>query len=313
MIGFKKRPLLLSLVAPMLVLAVVLPACGDDEDEDTGTPTSSSASQPVRRTFYISGIPDQNVAVLETRFNKLALYLSEHTGLDVKYLASVDYPAVVTGFKNGDIQMGWYGGLTGVQARIALPGSTAIVQRESDEAFKSVFVARKSLGATKLDDVKGKSLAFGSESSTSGHLMPRYFLKQVNLTPEKDFASVTYSGSHDKTWKLVETGAVDVGALNASVWQQRIKSNEVDLSKVDVFYTTPTYYDYHFVVRPDIDRLYGAGTVKRITDALLAVDPAKGGIHKEIFDAFEQSKFIATKNDNYKAIEAVARELKLVE
>ena len=297
------------LVSLLVLSAALLAACGDSSEDDATT----GSSQPPRRTLYLSGIPDQNVSVLETRFNKLAQYLSEQTGLDVKYLASVDYAAVVTGFKNNDIQMGWYGGLTGVQARLALPGSIAIVQRESDEAFKSVFVARKGSGVTKLADIKAKSFAFGSESSTSGHLMPRYFLKEAGLTPEKDFASVTYTGSHDKTWKLVETGATDVGALNASVWEQRLKANEVDLTQVEVFYTTPPYYDYHFVIRPDIDKNYGAGAPQKLTAALLAIDPAKGGVHKEIFDAFEQSKFIPTKNDNYKAIEAVARELKLVE
>ena len=203
----------LFLLAIVITGALVLSACGDGSDDDD----TASIGQPTRKTFYIGGIPDQNVAILETRFNKLAQYLSEQTGLDVKYLPAVDYAAVVTGFKNNDLQMGWYGGLTGVQARIALPGSVAIVQRKSDEAFKSVFVARKGSGVTSLADIKGKNFVFGSESSTSGHLMPRYYLKEANLTPEKDFSSVTYSGSHDKTWKLVETGAGDVGALNASV------------------------------------------------------------------------------------------------
>jgi phosphonate transport system substrate-binding protein len=300
--------LLLPLV--VAVLAVFSVACGDDDDSDSGSSGSSSSGE----TLYIGGIPDQDIAVLEERFNKLATYLTEETGITVEYLPTADYAAVVTGFRNGDIDLAWFGGLTGVQARLAVDGATAIVQRESDEAFHSVFVAAPDSGITSLADLAGKSFSFGSESSTSGNLMPRYYLKEeASLNPEEDFGSVTYSGSHDATWKLVEAGTVDAGALNASVWNQRVKDGEVDQSKVDVFYETPAYYDYHWVARPDLDEKFGDGTTQKIVDAMVAIDPANGGIEAEIYKAFEESKFIPTENSNYDAIEAIGRELGLIE
>jgi phosphonate transport system substrate-binding protein len=300
-------------IAVLLAIAALgvtlIAACGDDDDDSGGNGAAASG-----KTFYIGGIPDQDVSVLEERFNKLAEYLSDKTGLHVEYLPSVDYAAVVTGFKNGDIQMGWFGGLTGVQARLAVDGAQAVVQRETDETFHSVFVAGKNTGITSLADLKGHSFTFGSESSTSGNLMPRYYLKEeAGINPEDDFSTVNYSGSHDTTWKLVESGSFDAGALNASVWKQRVDAGEVDLSKVDVFYTTPAYYDYHFVVRPDLDKEYGEGTTQKIVDALLAIDPANGGIEADIVKAFEGSKFIATKNENYDAIEAIGRDLGVIE
>jgi phosphonate transport system substrate-binding protein len=301
------------LLLPLVVaaLAMFAMACGDDDD--SGSSSGGDGGSSSGKTLYIGGIPDQDIAVLEERFNKLASYLTEKTGITVEYLPSADYAAVVTGFRNGDIQLAWFGGLTGVQARLAVDGAVAVVQRETDEAFHSVFVANPDSGITSLEDLAGKSFSFGSESSTSGNLMPRYYLKEAGLNPEDDFSSVTYSGSHDATWKLVEAGTVDAGALNASVWNQRVEDGEVDQSKVDVFYTTPSYYDYHWVARPDLDEEFGDGSLQKIVDAMLAIDPANGGIEAEIYKAFEESKFISTENSNYDAIEAVGRELGLIE
>jgi phosphonate transport system substrate-binding protein len=168
--------------------------------------------------LVIGGIPDQDLALLQERFDGLARYLSERTGYEVRYVPSVDYAAVVTAFRNGDIQLAWFGGLTGVQARLLTPGAEAIAQRPEDAAFHSVFVADPALGITALADVAGHSLTFGSESSTSGHLMPRAFLLEAGVDPEDDLdGPPNYSGSHDATWKLVEAGAYQVGALNESV------------------------------------------------------------------------------------------------
>jgi phosphonate transport system substrate-binding protein len=297
-------------------VAIVVSACGGDDDEDSPSASGSGASNGSTSgsTLYIGGIPDQDVAILEKRFNLLAEYLTEETGIKVEYLPSTDYAAVVTAFRNGDMHLAWYGGLTGVQARLQVEGAVAVVQRETDEAFTSVFVAAPGSGIESLADLEGKHFAFGSESSTSGNLMPRYYLQEdADLNPEEDFASVTYSGSHDATWKLVEAGTADAGALNASVWKTRVEAGEVDQSKVDAFYTTPPYYDYHWVARPDLDEEFGDGATQKIVDAMLAIDPANGGIEAEIYEAFESSRFIATRNENYDAIEAIGRQLGLIE
>jgi phosphonate transport system substrate-binding protein len=291
---FKPTWLLMLIVSA----AIVAGACSSDTEE---------------RTLYIAGIPDQDISLLETRFGKLAEYLSQETGLDVKYLPSVDYAAVVTGFRQGDIQLAWYGGLTGVQARLASPGSQAIAQRQEDEAFHSVFIAQKGLGIASLADLKGRSVTFGSESSTSGNLMPRSFLAQAGINPENDFSAVNYSGSHDKTWKLVETGAFEAGALNARVWEKRVADGSVDTNKVEAFFTTPPYYDYHWVIRGEVDAEFGAGTTSKLTKALLELLASDGGREQEIMGAFGSTRFISTNNENYAAIEQVARDLGIIE
>ena len=266
------------------------------------------------KALVIAGIPDQEVSRLEARFNGMAEYLAEETGLRVEYIPSIDYAAVVTGFKQGDIHLGWYGGLTGVQARLAVPDAQAIAQRPRDEQFHSVFVADPGLGFTSLADVAGKSLTFGSESSTSGHLMPRHFLTGAGVAVETDLdGPPNYSGSHDKTWKLVETGSFQVGALSEAVWESRVAAGDVDTTRVDVFFRTPAYYDYHWVARGDLDETFGEGTVQKVREALLRLSMEAGEQQRQILESFQADGFIATSNENYQAIEDIARQLGILE
>ena len=284
----------------LAVLALMVAACGGQEGTE--------------KVLVIAGIPDQDFSLLEERFSGMAEYLEQETGLQVEYIPSVDYAAVVTGFKQGDIQLAWYGGLTGVQARLAAPGAQAIAQRPRDAEFHSVFVADPRLGLVSLAGIRDKSFTFGSESSTSGHLMPRYFLTEAGIVVETDLdGPPSYSGSHDKTWKLVETGAFQVGALNEAVWEQRMAAGEVDISKVDAFYRTPAYYDYHWVIRGDVDETFGEGTTRKVQEALLKLSVEFGEQERKLLESFQTDRFIPTSNENYQVIENVARQLGIVE
>jgi phosphonate transport system substrate-binding protein len=286
----------------LIVLAFFLAACANDE----ATNKKEKADQ--NQTFKIGAIPDQNAADLNRSMDLVADYLSKETGLKVEYVPSVDYSALVTAFERGEIQLAWFGGLTGVQARNAVPEAEAIAHRPRDAEFHSVFIAQKDLDVESLEDLKGLSFTFGSESSTSGHLMPRYFLKEHGIDPEKDFnGEPNYSGSHDKSYKLVESGSFQAGALNEAVWETAVKEGKVDLNKVKVFYTTPAYYDYNWTIN-NVDETFGKGTKEKVKKALLSMDEDQ----KEILDLFATDKFTETKNENYEAIEKVAKELGII-
>ncbi len=292
-----RRAVGLFLVLGLLIIA--LAACGGDDDAASAEP------------LYIGGIPDQDLSVLEARFEGVAEYLSNTTDLDVRYVPSTDYAALVTAFGNGDVQLGWFGGLTGVQARLAVEGAEAVAQRPVDQEFESVFIVGTDVAAEELGDLAGSSFTFGSESSTSGHLMPRYFLTEAGVDPDTDFSGGPgYSGSHDKTWQLVESGAYEAGALNRTVWDGAVEEGAVDESKVTVLEVSPPYFDYHWVIHPGIDDQYGEGTSASIVAALLAIgeDPDAA----ETLDLFDATGFIATDNANYGAIEDVARGLGLI-
>ena len=285
----------------LLLLAVVAAACSSG---------GTSSGGPGSRTLVISGIPDQNVATLNRIFGLTASYLSKATGLDVRYAPAADYSAIVTAFRRGDVQLAWFGGLTGVQAREMAPGAEAIVQRPRDAQFHSVFIAQSGIPIRDLSGLKGLTFTFGSESSTSGHLMPRYFMSQAGVDPDKNLKGApSYSGSHDKTYKLVESGAFQTGALNEAVWESAVKEGKVDTSKVRVFYTTPSYYDYHWAVVGDIDKRIGPGTREKVTKALLDLRADSSPEAKELLSLFATDRFVPTEDKNYDSIRQVAEQL----
>ena len=286
-------------LVPLLLISLGAVACSAAED------------QPVLK---IGGIPDQDAARLARRYESFSKYLSDRLGVRVEYVPSVNYAAVVTAFGHGQLQAAFFGGLTGVQARLQNPGAQVIAQRESDARFHSKFIARTDLPLQSLDDLKAQAgnltMTFGSESSTSGYLMPRHFMLQAGIDPAADFRSpAQFSGSHDLTWHLVEAGTFDVGALNEDVWDRAVRAGRVDTSKVKEFYTTPAYFDYNWTVRPELDQVYWPGFTAKLQQALLGLNPEE---HAEILELFSAENFIESSNENYAVIEAVAQQQGLI-
>jgi len=253
-------------------------------------------------TLRITSIPDESPTELQRKFAPLAKHLEAVTGMKVEYTPVTDYAAVVEALAAKKIDLAWLGGFTFVQARLRTGDAIPIVQRAEDERFTSHFIAPADSGISKLADLKGRTFAFGSPSSTSGHLMPRYFLQQAGIDPERDFKRIAFSGAHDATAAYVESGRVDAGVLNASVWDRLVEQKKVDVAKVKVFSTTPPYFDYNWTVRGDLD----PALVKKLTDAFLGLDPAKPA-DKALLDLQRASRFIPTRPENYEGIEAAAR------
>ncbi len=288
---------------PLITLALtgllfLIAACGGDD-------------APVLR---VGGIPDQDASRLVRRYDGFAEYLSRKLGVEVNYVPSADYAAVVTAFSQGNLDLAFFGGLTGVQARLLNQGAQAVAQRERDAGFHSKFIIRNDLPVSTLDDLKdlagSLTFTFGSESSTSGHLMPRFFLRRVGLDADSSFKSPpNYSGSHDLTWRLVESGAFDIGVLNEDVWERAVRDGAVDLGKVRVLETTPPYFDYNWTVGSDVDERFGVGFTQDVQAALLGLDNDN---NREILELFSADRFIATENANYLAIESVARDLGII-
>ena len=296
------------LVSGALLLLLPLTACSP------GTSGTSGTGAKEVKPLVTGAIPDQDPEKLQRQYTKLASYLQKELNVPVEYKPVTDYTAAVTAFKVGDLDLVWFGGLTGVQARLQVPRAEAIAQRDVDEKFHSVFIANKKTNLKPFKDtadlkqLKARTFTFGSESSTSGRLMPQHFLQQagVNLTDFKGQAG--FSGDHDKTIKLVEAGTYEVGALNEKVWQKRVNAKEVDLNKVEVLWRTPAYYDYHWVMNPQVKQRYGEDFGKKVQNALFKLDP-KVPEQKEILDLLQAEKFIPTKNENYTQIEKIGREI----
>ena len=252
--------------------------------------------------FKVTAIPDESPTELARKAAPLVKYLEKTLGMKVEFTPVSDYAASVEALANKQVDLAWYGGFTFVQANVRSGGKAIpLVQREEDEKFRSVFITSDPSIKT-LADLKGKNVSFGSQSSTSGHLMPRSYLLQANIDPDKDFKRVAYSGAHDATIAAVAAGKVEAGALNISVWEKFVAEGKVDTTKVKVFYTTPGYFDYNWTVHADMP----AAQREKLTQAFLALDKntPEG---KEILDLQRATRFIPTRAENYKGIEAAAR------
>lgn len=256
-------------------------------------------------TFVFTAIPDQDERRLTERFGKIADYLSDKLDVDVKYIPVKSYPAAVSAFRNDQVQLAWFGGLTGVQARELVPGSEAIAQGAEDTAFVSYLIAHESTGLTESEqlpaELAGKRFTFGDKGSTSGRLMPEFFLRQhFEQAPEDLFSRVGFSGDHNRTISLVQSGAYEVGAVNYAVWDAEMEKGNIDESKVRVIWTSPQYPDYQWSIRGDVNARFGDGFKEKVKRALLEMrDP-------ELLAAFPRSGFVDATNDDYAPIRDTA-------
>jgi phosphonate transport system substrate-binding protein len=264
--------------------------------------TALAGAAHAQAVFKMTAIPDESPTELARKAGPLVKYLEQQLGMKVEFTPVSDYAAAVEALVNKQVDMAWYGGFTFVQANIRSGGKVIpLVQREEDEKFRSVFITSNPDIKT-LADLKGKTVSFGSQSSTSGHLMPRSVLLQANIDPDKDFKRVAYSGAHDATIAAVAAGKVDAGALNVSVWDKFVADKKVDPSKVRVILTTPPYFDYNWTVHADMP----VAQREKLTKAFLSLSPATAE-GKEVLDLQRATRFVPTKADNYKGIEAAGR------
>ncbi|MFB3123256.1 MAG: putative selenate ABC transporter substrate-binding protein [Candidatus Binatia bacterium] len=253
------------------------------------------------KELRVSAIPDENPQELLRIFTPFVNYLSKELGLPVKFFPVVDYAATVEVLAAGRLDLVWYGGFTSVQAARRARGARRLVMRREDAKFTSKFITRKGTGIRSLKDLKGKTFSFGSVSSTSGHLMPRYFLLQAGIIPEKHFSKFAFSGAHDATVAWIEAGRVDAGALNYLVWDKLVKNKKVDTSKVSVFWTTPPYVDYVWMVRGGLEM----DLVEKISKAFLKLD-YKNPEHKRLLDLNRTRGYISAKDSDWDGIEEAA-------
>jgi phosphonate transport system substrate-binding protein len=263
-------------------------------------------------TLKFTAIPDQNTTELQQRFAPFAAHLESVLGVPVEYVPSRDYQASVEMFRNGDIQLAWFGGLTGVQARAAVPGAEAIAQGKADPQYYSYFIAHESTGLVRTDTfptgIAGLTFTFGSESSTSGRLMPEHFIREnTGQSPAEFFAlPFGFSGSHDKTVELVEAGRFQTGVVNYKVYERRVAEGKTDPEVVKVIWKTPYYADYNFTAHPDLETMFGAGFTQKLQDALVGITDTG------LLAALPREALIPAKSEEFEGIAAIARDLGMV-
>ena len=262
--------------------------------------------------FRFTAIPDENTARLKQRFDKVAAYLSRELGIPVDYIPVKSYSASVVAFKNNEVQLAWFGGLSGVKARRAVKGAVAIAQGTEDMEFVTYFIANAGTGIGKSNafptEVEGRTFTFGSKGSTSGRLMPEFFIrKHLGKPPLKVFKRVGFSGDHSKTLALVQSGSYEVGALNYKVWQNEMAAGNVDTSRVRIIWKTPPYPDYNWTIRGDVEEKFGEGLIEKVQRVFLDMKDT------DLLGSFPRSGFIRADNAMYGPILDTAIEVGIIE
>nr|WP_229358978.1 putative selenate ABC transporter substrate-binding protein [Halomonas salipaludis] len=265
-------------------------------------------------TLVFTAIPDEDETRLQQRFQAVADYLADELEVDVRFIPVTSYAASVTAFRNNQVQLAWFGGFTGVQARELVPGSRAIAQGVEDPEYKSYFIANHQTGLephtgdTAPEGLRDLTFSFGSQSSTSGRLLPEYFLREhLGASPDELFARVGFSGNHSRTISVVQSGAYQAGVVSYKAWENELEAGNIDLERVQVIWQSPPYPDYQWTVRGDIDERFGDGFSERLQQALLDMDAP------ELLASFPRSGFIPASNDDYQEILDVARQLELID
>ena len=297
-------------------IALMLVACADEKTKDrpastqpaTGvTPGPSQPAKPDR--VRVTGIPDENPTELAREYGPMVKLLEAKLGVPVKYIPVTDYGAAVQALAAGKVDFAWLGGFTHVQAR-TMAEVVPLVMRDIDREFHSVFIASTRSGITDMAGLKGKKFAFGSKSSTSGHLMPRHFLlREHKLDPNRDFdGAPVFSGAHDATAKMVESGKVHAGALNMQVWERMVSQGQVDTGKVSVLWKTPPYVDYVWTARAAVPESMRAA----FAQTFLELDPDNPQ-HLPVLKRMGANKYVPATSTDFDAIEGVARAIGLLE
>jgi phosphonate transport system substrate-binding protein len=263
-------------------------------------------------TFFFTAIPDQDETRLRSRFDQVATYLADQLQVEVKYIPVKSYAAAVTAFRNNQVQLAWFGGLSGVRARNLVPGSEAIAQGYEDQFFVTYFIANAGTGLEKSDDfpktIEGKTFTFGSKGSTSGRLMPEHHIReQFGKAPDEVFERVGFSGDHSRTIALVQSGAYEVGAVNFKVWENEQQAGNIDPAKVSVIWETPPYPDYQWTIRGDVDQVWGDGFKDRVTQALLNLKAP------DLLASFPRQSFVPASNDDYAPILELGKSIGLID
>lgn len=278
------------------------------------SPLLASSPLAAADTLVFTAIPDEDETRLQQRFQAVADYLAEALEVDVRFIPVTSYAASVTAFRNNQVQLAWFGGFTGVQARQMVPDSQAIAQGIEDPEYKSYFIANHQTGIepyegeTAPEALKGLTFSFGSQSSTSGRLLPEHFLREhLGESPEELFARVGFSGNHSRTISLVQSGAYQAGVVSYKAWENEVEQGNVDLDRVQVIWESPPYPDYHWTVRGDIDERFGEGFTDRLQQALLDMDDP------DLLASFPRAGFIPADNDDYTMILEVAQGLELLD
>jgi phosphonate transport system substrate-binding protein len=281
-------------------------ACGACGRSRSSVPSDDSEASAGRASelaaLRVSMIPSTDPGKLLRESEPLVGFLKNKTGRDVTFTVPTNYASVVEALANDQVDIAYLGGFTYVQAS-RRAGVVPLVQRDRDQRFHSLFITSAQSAIVGLADLKGHSFAFGDVNSTSGHLMPEYFMRRAGVDPAV-IAKATYTGGHDATALAVANGRIDAGALDEAVFERMTKEGKIDASKVRVFFTTPPFFDYVWAARKGLDH----GVREAFTAAFLGLSSQDA----PLLDVLQAKAYVRADDRSYDPLRQAATEAGLL-
>ena len=279
-------------LAAMLLLS---PACATGQSSETAE----------IRQLRVGVLPDESPGALRARHAPLLRYLGGELQLPCTLVIPKDYADLVRLFEKGELDLAFLGGYTFVSVE-ARTGAIPIVMRDVDTRATSYFLVRTDDRRESIREFGNARFAFGSELSTSGHVMPRYFLRQEGIEPEEFFSEVRYSGAHDRTAYLVRDKEVDIGVANSAVIDDMFEQGRLNRKNIWILWQSPTYANYVWAVPrtvPDEQR-------SRMMEAFLALSSATEG-HTEILKLQQAGGFLPVIEDDFSRLRQIAAQVEI--
>jgi len=279
----------------LITLSLLLYSCSEKSGVDT-----------LPEVLRIGILPDEDQDSLIAHYTPLFRYLAEELQISYQLVIPSSYQDLLDEFAKGKIDLAYFGGLTFLQAYHRF-GAVPVVMRDIDANFTSYFISRAEMPQQNLNEFRNMRFCFGSRLSTSGHLMPRYFLGKNNIEPEKYFSKIVYSGQHDKTIFSVVRGEADLGAVNAKIFDKLAEKNIINLSGIRIIWETPPYTDYVWALRAS----FSDKTRMRIRNVFLALSPSNPG-HRVILEGVGANGFLPAAIVDFQKIDETGRSLGLL-
>jgi phosphonate transport system substrate-binding protein len=194
-------------------------------------------------------LPDENASALIKKNEGLKTYLEKEIGKPIELIVTTDYSSMIEAMRRGRIELAYFGPLSYVLAkqRCDIVPFAAQVEKGSP-TYHSVIIANAASGVTDLAGVKGKTVAWGDQASTSSHLIPKSILLDAGMTAGREYTE-QFVGSHDAVAMAVQNGHAQVGGMSQPILERLLEKGTIKRDKIRVLTVSKPYPNYPWTMQ----------------------------------------------------------------
>lgn len=212
-----------------------------------------AAPNPDPQTLKVALLPDENASTVIKNNQPLKDYLESTLGKKVELIVTTDYSSMIEAMRFGRIDLAYFGPLSYVLARQKSEIEPFVaLKANGSTTYQSVIIANTSAGITRVEDIKGRNMAFGDKASTSSHLIPKSVLAEKKLDAGRDYQE-HFVGSHDAVAMAVQNGHAQAGGLSRPIFESLVERKIIDPAKVAVLEYSKPFPQYPWTMRSNLN------------------------------------------------------------